>query len=202
MQLTVAYKRSSYTQHMLGQTQVVVDAPQSAARCAQTCFNGGAYILCRLTLKPGAAAPYRVERMSITIPHLGPAIFNTVRVHRNTVRANAAKTRVPCLYPVQPHIATGMNAVQNTALAAMAKDTIERVRHNCQSALLVDQVNRTLHAQTWLNALLYIQGQQMALLRTYFFTDYKVKAVITFCPQIVSVVRTLDHIVVGNRDNI
>ena len=66
----------------------------------------------------------------------------------------------------------------------MAKDGIEWMGDDCQSTLLVHQVNGAFDAQSGLDALLNEKCQHMTFFCADFFTDNKIKAIVSLCPEV------------------
>src|SRR6266436_8454804 len=187
---------------MASQAQVIIHTPQSASWRAQANFDGGTHILRALPLKPGAAASNGTDCMSIAVANLWPAIHLAIHSHRDAIGVEATKTGIPGLNAIKPEVISSIDAIQNITLATVAEEAVEWMSYNRKSALLMYEINNTLHAQVWRDAFLDKESQQMPFGGSNLFPDDEVKAIRAFHPEITRAQSTLYHIVVGNGDHI
>ena len=122
--------------------------------------------------------------MGITVADLRPSIDITIGAHGYAIGADTTKAGVPRLDTVKPNIFAGEDAIQYLALTAMAKEGVERMRHDGQSSLFVHQLNGFFNAQIWLDALFDEEREHVALFCANLFTDDEIEAIVSFCPQI------------------
>lgn len=87
---------------MTCQVQVVVYAPQPAARRCQSAFDGGAQIERGIALEPRAATADGAQRMRVAVAQFGPAIHAAIGRHGDAVGVDTAEAGVPRLDAVQP----------------------------------------------------------------------------------------------------
>src|SRR5579884_4251315 len=192
----------AFVNMMPRQAQVIMHRPEPATRSGQAGLNTRPDFLGGAALEPRAATTNRTENMGVAIAKLSPAIHPPVDAHRHPVRVDAAKTGVPRLNTIQPDIFAAKDAIQHRTLAAMTKDAIHGMRHNRQPTLLVNKLNAAFHTQARRNMFLDEEREHMSFPRTHLFTDDKVKAIIALRPQITRPQRTINHIMVGERNHI